>query len=55
MIANYGFKDGSGDWYVAFDTDKCNGCVSVRRSVQQKSLNWGRMRLTSSAQNRWPL
>jgi len=26
MIANYGFKDGSGDWYVVIDTDKCNGC-----------------------------
>lgn len=26
MIANYGFKDGSGDWYVTIDTDKCNGC-----------------------------
>jgi Fe-S-cluster-containing hydrogenase component 2 len=26
MIANYGFKDGSGDWYVIIDTDKCNGC-----------------------------
>ncbi len=26
MITNYGFKDGSGDWYVTVDTDKCNGC-----------------------------
>jgi ferredoxin len=26
MIANYGFKDGSGDWFVIIDTDKCNGC-----------------------------
>ena len=26
MIANYGFKDGSGSWYVTIDTDKCNGC-----------------------------
>jgi ferredoxin len=26
MIANYGFKDGSGDWYVTIDTQKCNGC-----------------------------
>jgi ferredoxin len=26
MIANYGFRDGSGDWYVVVDTDKCNGC-----------------------------
>jgi ferredoxin len=26
MIENYGFKDGSGDWYVTIDSDKCNAC-----------------------------
>jgi Fe-S-cluster-containing hydrogenase component 2 len=26
MIAQYGFKDGSGDWFVVIDTDKCTGC-----------------------------
>ncbi len=26
MEAFYGFKDGSGDWFVIIDTDKCNGC-----------------------------
>jgi ferredoxin len=26
MIANYGFKDGSGDWFLTVDTDKCDGC-----------------------------
>jgi ferredoxin len=26
MIANYGFKDGSGDWHITIDTDKCTGC-----------------------------
>lgn len=26
MIANFGFKDGSGDWFIAIDTDKCNSC-----------------------------
>jgi len=26
MEAYYGFKDGSGDWFLAIDTDKCNGC-----------------------------
>ncbi|MBI4295595.1 MAG: ferredoxin family protein [Chloroflexi bacterium] len=25
-IANYGYTDGSGDYYVVIDTDKCNGC-----------------------------
>ncbi len=26
MIANYGYKDGSGEFFIAIDTDKCNGC-----------------------------
>ncbi|MBI2979334.1 MAG: 4Fe-4S binding protein [Chloroflexi bacterium] len=26
MQAFYGFKDGSGDWFVIIDTDKCDGC-----------------------------
>lgn len=26
MIANYGYKDGSGDYFIAIDTDKCDGC-----------------------------
>ncbi len=26
MLAHYGFKDGSGDWFLAIDTDKCDGC-----------------------------
>jgi len=26
MIANYGYKDGSGDYFIAIDTEKCNGC-----------------------------
>ncbi|MBM2813446.1 MAG: ferredoxin [Ignavibacteria bacterium] len=26
MIANFGYKDGSGDFYIIIDTDKCNGC-----------------------------
>ena len=26
MIAFYGFKDGSGDWFLSVDTDKCDGC-----------------------------
>ena len=26
MIANYGYKDGSADFFIAIDTDKCNGC-----------------------------
>jgi Fe-S-cluster-containing hydrogenase component 2 len=26
MIANYGYKDGSGEYFIAVDTDLCNGC-----------------------------
>ncbi len=26
MIANYGYKDGAGDFFISIDTDKCNGC-----------------------------
>jgi len=25
-IANYGYTDGSGDFYIIIDTDKCDGC-----------------------------
>lgn len=26
MLANYGYNDGSGDYFITIDTDKCNGC-----------------------------
>lgn len=26
MKAHYGYKDGSGDYFIIIDTDKCNGC-----------------------------
>ena len=26
MLANYGYKDGSGEFYITVDTDKCTGC-----------------------------
>ena len=26
MLANYGYKDGSGDFFITLDTDKCDGC-----------------------------
>jgi Fe-S-cluster-containing dehydrogenase component len=26
MIANYGYKDGSGDFFISIDTDRCTGC-----------------------------
>jgi ferredoxin len=41
MIANYGFKDGSGDWYVVIDTDKCNGCGKCKEVCPPKILEVG--------------
>ncbi len=26
MIANHGYKDGSGEYYISIDTDKCTTC-----------------------------
>jgi ferredoxin len=26
MLANYGYMDASGDFFITIDTDKCNGC-----------------------------
>ena len=26
MLANYGYKDTSGDFFITVDTDKCDGC-----------------------------
>ncbi|MEW6456235.1 MAG: 4Fe-4S binding protein [Acidobacteriota bacterium] len=26
MIANYGYKDGSGEYFISIDNDKCDGC-----------------------------
>ena len=27
MLANYGYKDASGDFFITIDTDRCNGCA----------------------------
>jgi ferredoxin len=26
MLAHYGYKDGSGEYFIVIDTDKCDGC-----------------------------
>ncbi len=26
MLASYGYSDGSGNFFITIDTDKCNGC-----------------------------
>ena len=30
MIANYGYQDGSGTYYISIDTDRCMACVAER-------------------------
>jgi ferredoxin len=32
MIAHYGYADGSGEYYITIDTDKCDGCGECVRS-----------------------
>ncbi len=29
MLANFGYKDGSGEFFITIDTDKCDGCDCV--------------------------
>ncbi len=41
MIANYGFTDGSGDWYVTIDTGKCDGCGRCLGVCPAKILDVG--------------
>jgi Fe-S-cluster-containing hydrogenase component 2 len=26
MIVHYGYRDGSGEYFISIDTDRCNGC-----------------------------
>jgi ferredoxin len=35
MIATYGYKDGSGEYYIQIDTDKCNGCGDCVKACPQ--------------------
>lgn len=38
MIMHYGYCDGSGEYYIAVDTDKCNGCAKCVKYCPQKAL-----------------
>jgi Fe-S-cluster-containing hydrogenase component 2 len=33
VIANYGYKDGSGEYYISIDTDKCIDCAAGRACI----------------------
>ena len=41
MIANYGYKDGSGDYFITIDTDKCNGCRDCVNACPGSGLDVG--------------
>ncbi len=41
MQAFLGFKDGSGDWFLILDTDKCDGCGKCVEVCPSKILEVG--------------
>jgi len=41
MLANYGYKDGSGEYFITIDTDKCNGCGKCVEACPGKVLAVG--------------
>lgn len=38
MITHYGYSDGSGEYYITIDTDKCTGCGKCVEACPQKAL-----------------
>lgn len=32
MLANYGYSDGSGSYFITIDSDMCNGCGDCARA-----------------------
>ena len=38
MLANHGYKDGSGEYFIIIDTDKCNGCGKCVAACPAKVL-----------------
>ncbi|MCK4909658.1 MAG: 4Fe-4S binding protein [Planctomycetes bacterium] len=38
MLANYGYKDGSGDFYITVDTEQCNACGECVKVCPTKVL-----------------
>ena len=36
MIAQYGYADGSGDYYIIIDTDRCDGCGECVKVCSKK-------------------
>lgn len=38
MLANYGYKDGSGEYFITINTDKCNGCKKCVEACPAKVI-----------------
>ena len=38
MITHYGYCDGSGEYYIIIDSDKCSGCGKCVQKCPQKAL-----------------
>ena len=39
MITHYGYIDGSGEFYIIVDSDRCNGCGQCVAACPQKALH----------------
>jgi len=38
LITHYGYSDGSGEYYIIIDSDKCNGCNKCVNNCPQTAL-----------------
>jgi ferredoxin len=41
MQAFYGYKDGSGEWFIIIDTDRCDGCGRCVEACPADALEVG--------------
>jgi len=41
MIIHYGYSDGSGEYYISIDAEKCNGCGKCIENGPQQALELG--------------
>jgi Fe-S-cluster-containing hydrogenase component 2 len=38
LRANYGYTDGSGEWYITIDTNLCDGCAKCVEACPEKAF-----------------
>jgi len=41
MIIHYGYSDGSGEYYISIDAEKCSGCGKCIEKCPQQALELG--------------